>query len=240
LNWVLDGYNTPPEKDVLAEQTPNGWSPFMREGAKKAMIVMTDDDESNDDGDVPLTADAWLTALSALGPTHFGTAEAPTFTFHSIIGIAEKADPTAAYTPDEPINLEMCTGNGAVIESPGPTYQELSTRTGGLRFPLCQFPGYDAVFAAIAADVIVKADIACDFALPAPPDGLTLELDKVAVSNGDVQFGQAETSAECQADAFYIEGDRVYLCPETCDAVKANPTSGVDVLFTCDSTIIPK
>ncbi len=246
LNWILDGWSIPPENDNYAELAPMGWSPWLREGAKKAFVIMTDDDESNDDEDTPLTADAFMGELAALAPNHFGTVADPTYTFHSIIGVAEKADPTAPYMPTEPAVTTMCTGNDAVIESPGPTYQELSIRTGGLRFPICQFPGYDAVFQAIAADVIVKAEIACDFPIPPPPEGEELDLTRVAVSKKLLDgsalppYGQAATAAECQADAFYIDQaqNRIFLCPETCAALEADPAGGVDVLFTCESTII--
>jgi hypothetical protein len=150
--------------------------------------------------------------------------------------------------PNEPLVTTECKSNGAVIESYGPTYQELSIRTGGLRFPICQFPGYDAVFRAIAADVIVKSEIACDFPIPPPPAGETLDLTKVAVSKRRLDgtplapYGQAASPAECQADAFYIDEaeNRIYLCPETCAALDADPAGGVDVLFTCESTIIVK
>jgi hypothetical protein len=227
---------------------PDGWSPFMREGAKKAFVLMTDDDESNDMDETPLTVDDFMNQLSELSTVHFGTPDAPTYSFHSIIGLQEKDDPTAPYLPEEPEVTDRCTGNGAVIESSGPTYQQLSIRTGGLRFPLCQFPGYDAVFQAIAADVIVKTNIACDFEIPPPPAGQELDLEKVAISKKQIDgtplepYGQVLDPADCQAGAFYIDQteNRIFLCPEACDALKADPAGGVDVLFTCESTIIVK
>ncbi len=249
LNWILDGYLMEPTDDDYALLAPEGWSDFMRNGTKKAFVLMTDDDESNDDNPATLlTVDDFMSQLSALSPMNFGTVDEPTYSFHSIIGLKEKADPTAAYLPDEPEVTEKCTGYSAVIESPGPTYQQLSIRTGGLRFPLCQFPGYDAVFQAIAADVIVKTDIACDFAIPAPPAGQELDLEKVAISKKLIDgtaltpYGQVLAPVDCQADAFYIDRseNRIFLCPEACAALQADPAGGVDVLFTCESTIIVK
>lgn len=247
LNWILDAWSRPPEKKAYAELAPMGYSPWLRDGAKKAFIVMTDDDESNDDEDTPLTAQAFLEALTALSQ-HFGSVTEPAFIFHGIIGVAEKADPTAPYLPSEPLVTERCTGNGAKIESHGPTYQELSVRTGGLRFPLCQFQGYDAVFRAIANDVIVKSEIACDFSIPPPPMGQTLDLEKVAVStklsDGTLRapFGQVKSAEQCETDAFYIDevAQRIVLCPETCRALEVEPIAGLEVLFTCESTIIVK
>jgi hypothetical protein len=247
LDWMIDGYDTPPEDDDAADLAPNGYGEWLRAGAKKVFVVMTDDDEANDEDATPLTVQAFLAGLTAKDPAAFGTADAPKFNFHSIIGVKEKADPTAAYEPSEALVTEVCTGNGADIEATGATYQELSMLTGGLRFPLCQFPGYDAVFRAIAENVIVQSNIACEFNIPAPPAGTQLDLDKVAVrktaqGGTESQYLQAPTQADCQADAFYIDraANQVHLCPEACDAVRADPLAKVDVLFTCMSTLIVK
>ena len=236
---TLAWYNMPDDNgdDALA---PNGWGAWLRAGAKKVFIEMTDDTED-------MTSAAFTEALSALSPENFGTPEEPTFTFHSIIGIKEKANPTEAYLPSEPFEPAVCTGNGADIVNSGTVYQELSIATGGLRFPLCQFPGYDAVFQRIAENVVVTSEIACDFEIPPPPAGSTLDLGRVAVSynpeggpNTDaIEFGQAMTSADCQENAFYIENDRIYLCEEACAALQEDPFAMVDVLFKCESTIIP-
>jgi hypothetical protein len=245
LNWMIDAYDQEPEDDDAADLAPNGYGEWLRTGAKKVFVVMTDDDEANDDDDTPLTVDTFLAGLTAKDQASFGMPQTPAFIFHSIIGVLEKADPTAAYLPTEPLVTEQCEGNGADIEATGETYQELSRLTGGLRFPLCQFPGYDAVFRAIAENVIVQTNVACEFDIPEPPAGTELELDKVAVrqtrSNGmERQFLQAATPADCQADAFYIDAasNQVHLCPEACEAVRSDPESSVDVLFTCMSTII--
>jgi hypothetical protein len=247
LDWMIDAYDTPPEDDDAADLAPNGYGEWLRPGAKKVFVVMTDDDESNDDEGTPLGVEAFLAGLTAKDAAAFGTATAPTFDFHSIIGVKEKADPTAAYDATEPLVEEECTGNGADIEATGVTYQELSILTDGLRFPLCQFPGYDAVFRTIAENVIVKRNIACEFDIPPPPSGTELDLDKVAVrktaQNGtESRFMQALTAEDCQADAFYIDRTegQVHLCPEACEAVRADPQASVDVLFTCMSTLIVK
>jgi hypothetical protein len=234
---ILLWYNTPDDDgdDALA---PNGWSAWLRPGAKKVFVEMTDDNED-------MTAPQFIAALTALSAEHFGTAEAPTFTFHTIMGIKEKANPTDAYLPTEPVELATCTGNGADIVNAGPNYQELSIATGGLRFPLCQFPGYDAVFTRIAEDVIVTSNVQCDLEIPAPPAGQELDLTKVAVNfkpgdnSAPIEYGQAATSADCQENAFYIENNRIYLCDEACASLKEDPLSSVDVLFKCESTIIP-
>jgi len=120
----------------------------------------------------------------------------------------------------------------------------LSQRTGGLRFPICEFAGFNVVFQRIAEDVITRTRVACDFDIPAPPAGSTLDLEKVAVNHtkgdgsGTVQYLQAPTSADCQPDAFYIENNHVYLCPDTCAIVQADTAALVNVVFACESKII--
>jgi hypothetical protein len=46
--------------------------------------------------------------------------------------------------------------------------------------------------------------------------------------------------ADCQSNAFYIQDSRIFLCPDTCNTVQADEMASVDVLFTCQSTIIVK
>jgi len=217
-----------------ADQAPNGWSVWLRPGAKKVFLEMTDDNEN-------MPVETFLLGLTAAGPEHFGTdPEAPNLVFHSIIGVAEKATPTDPYLPTEPVTTDRCPS----VTSEGRTYQELSILTGGLRFPLCGFDAYDVVFRRIAEDVVTRVLIACDFAIPAPPPGKDLELEKVAVNytagdgSGEERFLQAQTPTDCGPDAFYIEAGRIVLCPEACSIVQADGMARVDVEFTCESTII--
>jgi hypothetical protein len=217
-----------------ADQAPLGWSAWLRPGAKKVFLEMTDDNE-----DTPVAT--FLAGLTTLAPEHFGTnPAAPNLVFHSIIGVAEKTTPTEPYLPNEPVETDRCPS----VTTEGRVYQELSILTGGLRFPICGFDAYDVVFRRIAEDVVTRVLIACDFAIPPPPAGKDLELDKVAVNytagdgSGEERFLQAQTPTDCGPDAFYIEAGRIVLCPEACAIVQADGMARVDVEFTCESTII--
>jgi hypothetical protein len=236
----LDTYEMPVDdsgREEKYDQAPLGWSAWLRPNVKKVILEMTDDNE-----DMPVAT--FVSQLTSVAPEHFGSADAPTFTFHSIIGVVEKATATDPYLPEEEIVTAICEGGGNIVENPGPVYQELSKLTGGLRFPLCEFAGFDAVFRRIAEDVVVKADIACDFAIPSPPEGTMLDLTKVAVNHvkgdgsGEVRFGQAPTLETCEPNAFYIADNRIWLCPDACTTIQNDAFSSVDVLFTCESTII--
>jgi hypothetical protein len=243
LEKVISFYHRP---DTRTELTQLGYSEWLRIGAKKVFLELSDDDEGGADDTQIYTADSFFAALVALDPAQFGKDPAkPNIVWHSIVGLQEKPNAKDAYQPDEPIAIGMCTGNADDVSSPGLVYQELSRRTGGLRFPICQFGAYDVVFNRIAEDVVTKAQVACDFALPDAPAKQTLQLDNIAVSYGTgpstpTQLKQAKTSADCQVDAFYIENSRVYLCDAACDAVKATLGASVQVLFTCESQIIVK
>jgi hypothetical protein len=235
---MLDTYLPPFDEDEQFDHAPNGWSAWLRPGAKKVFLELTDDNE-----DMPVAE--FLRQLTTMAPEHFGSDPAnPTFVFHSIIGIAEKTPATDAYLPSEPIQTGTCTSNASEVDNAGQTYQELSRLTGGLRFPLCEFNAYDVVFRTIAQDVVLTSNIACDFAVPPPPQGLTLDLANVAIQyapgNGGpaVQFGQAPAISACQPNAFYIANDRLNLCPDACSAVRRDPRANVAVLFTCESQLI--
>jgi hypothetical protein len=237
---LIDTYAPPfgSDREEKFDQAPLGWSAWLRTGAKKVVLEMTDDDE-----DMPI--DAFVSALVELGPEHFGSDPTrPTFVFHSIIGLAEKATPTSAYLPDEPVQTATCTGNDNRVVNAGESYQELSRLTGGLRFPLCQFGAYDVVFQRIAEDVVQTREIACDLSIPPAPPGLELDLNNVAIeyapggAAAPVKFGQALTVQECPSNAFYIANDRLNLCPSTCAAVRRDPVATLTVLFTCESQLI--
>jgi len=222
--------------------TKVGWSEWLRPGAKKVFLEMTDDNAK-------LSVDEFVQKLTALVPANFGTAAQLGFVFHSIIGIEQKATASEPYAPNEPIQAATCSGGGDTVANAGVGYQELSRRTGGLRFPICAFSSYDTVFRTIASDVVSGSLLACDFDIPALANGAPderLDLSKVAVAYTPggaptpSQFGQAPTLADCQADAFYIATNRIFLCPDTCRAVEADHAAKIEVLFTCDSTIIVK
>lgn len=217
---------------------PDGWSAWLRAGAKKVFLELSDDDSL-------LPADAFLSALTAAAPAQFGADPThPSLVWHSIVGVAEKAAVAEAYQPSEPVELRQCTGNLSSVFNAGSVYQELSRRTGGLRFPICQFGAYDVVFRTIAAAVVSTTRIACGFAVPSPGAGTTVDLDKVAVSytpggGGPVRvFGQVTDAATCEQDTFLAEPSGITLCPAACDAIRADPGAAIEVLFTCDSTVI--
>lgn len=236
VHETYDG-STPDEFDVAS----GGWSQWLRASARKVFLEFTDDNSEE------MTWQDFEQALFTMAPEHFGSASARNYVFHSIIGIAEKPTPTDPWLPEEPVQTGECTGNDNKVENAGPVYQELSRVTGGLRFALCQYTAYDVVFRTIAENVVTKAEVACDFAIPPPPQGRMLDLEKVAVlfdpkdGSAPSTLGQARTRDACVPNAFYIDtaAQRIALCPEACAAVRRANVPQIDVLFTCEPTILP-
>lgn len=234
---LLETYDGRLEDDF--ELAPGGWSEWLRPESQKVFVEISDDDADT-------SASEFAAELTELAPEHFGADPSQlTFVWHSIVGLAQRpnaTDPSATdpYVPADPIEESEC---GDVFNA-GTTYQELSRSTGGLRFPICAFDGYDAVFQRIATNVVQTSGGACDFAIPEPPSGRILDLDKVAVSfqpsSGEPPqlLGRVAAATDCRAGAFVVDGVGVHLCPEACDVVSADADAAVDVLFTCESTLL--
>src|SRR5690606_30647177 len=128
--------------------------------------------------------------------------------FYSIVGLANNTPANEAYQPTAPIVTGTCTP-GAVNAGLG--HQSLSVLTEGLRFPLCDTTSYDAVFQSIAEGVIAGSKVACDFPMPTPPDGETIDRSSVVVqySVGGVDapssFAKVADASACAPGAFFLD-----------------------------------
>jgi hypothetical protein len=129
---------------------PGGWSQWLRSGAQKVFLEISDADS-----DLPATQ--FAAGLGALAPEHFAGSGAPGFVFYSVVGMAEKAQPDEAYFPDEPIESAECRSTETSPDNAGEQYQTLSVLTGGLRFSLCRSEALGARLERIADDVLLRA-----------------------------------------------------------------------------------
>ena len=240
-----------PDRYGLATQ---GWKEWLRPNALKAFVMMTDDrvncglnpyykfgcsssttcfsDSSNPMG----AAQQFDAELLKMDPAMFGTVAKRNYVWYSIVGVAPNpADPSGAYKPTEPITSSKCSG--AVNTSPG--NQALSQLTGGLRFPVCEGQNFSAVFQSIAQGVIAGAKIACEFNLPDPPKGKEFDLSSVTVdytaggTTTPQNLKQVPNLAACTPGSFYIDTNRVFLCPDACNSVQQDPDAKLDVLVDC-------
>lgn len=224
---------------------PQGWAAWLRANAKKTFIMITDDNATtNLPGGAAGTAANFDTALLALDPAQFGTAQNRNYIYHSISGVVENpAGATTPWPPTAAVQTTKCTGNGGDSVNPSQEHQRLSILTGGIRYPVCQYTNYDAVFQTVAAGVISGAKVACDFDVPAPPPMKEFKLDTAQLEftpgNGGPAriFNQVADAAACTTDSFYIQNKHVYLCGTTCTDVQADSGAKIEFLLECSVII---
>jgi hypothetical protein len=244
---VLNGLDTTDEFGLH----PTGYASLLRAPAFKVFIVLTDDrvsatckNKSFDDGSSIAggtgAGDAFDSALTLPNPALFGDKVNRNYIWHSIVGLTDfdALDTTKPSPPSAPITTTKCS----TAFNPGTGYQGLSVETGGLRYPICGLD-YSAIFAAIASSTITGAALACEFEIPAPPPGKTLDLSTVVPhftpSGGGpaVDFRQVKDLASCARNGkeFYIADGKIELCPDTCAFVQSDSGGAqLDILYGCD------
>jgi hypothetical protein len=151
------------------------------------------------------------------------------------VGLTSKSNPLDPYTEFEPVVQGTC--NSSV--SPGTGYQWLSKGTGALRFPVCNYQSYDAIFQAIAAGVLELTAIPCQFDVPDPPPGQVLDLATVGLlftpGNGPQQtWTLVSGPSQCSSGRFYLQGTTVVLCPETCAVIEADTDAKIEISVSCE------
>lgn len=244
MQILLYGFANPDELGRASK----GWSEWLRQDVLKSFLVLTDgrincsyDGVTYNDGNAENHAQTVASMLDeklrTMAPEHFGALdEDRRYRFYSVVSMAPNEPPEAPYGPTDPLITTTCSETDV---NAGLGYQALSRLSGGVRFPLCQPSAFASIFRAIAEDLISGSPIECDFPIPEPPPGQVLDRKRIAVEytpsdGGDVVlFGPVEEASACQKNAFYIEGDDVRLCPETCADVRSDDAAKVRVLFDC-------
>lgn len=263
---ILDGFAKGDNSDGYTLH-PNGYGELLRKNAFKTFIFITDDRVScsdntiktEDGGNIAVsyndngTVDGGFAAAAKfdqdirnMSPSQFSDGDGGrNYVFHSIVALAPFADGGVTDAGDMnvhpstgPVTTAICTPGA---QNAGVGHQALSVMTGGLRYPTCTL-SYTTIFQAIAKGVIKSSSIACDFAVPQPPPGQTLDLDTLAVQytpggGGPIQeFSKAASEAACGNNQFWLEGGAtgtVHLCPSSCQKVKSDLESKVQVVSGC-------
>lgn len=255
---MLDTFSSPPfatNRNLVLADDPllqDGWGAHLRQDAHKAFIMIGDDevdcewgdgafDGEGDDEDIAAQFDAELTRLA---PEHFGTTDNRTYAWHSIVGIAAK-DPLDVYEPGEPLTANTCVS----AETAGTEHQALSRLSGGLRFPVCSFESYDAIFRRIAAEVLGGAQLPCSWEIPETPPGEVFDQNRVNLTftppgAEPVQLDRVGTFEECGSDSGWYYDDPanptvVNACPASCTELTNALGGRVDLLFGCQTQIAP-
>jgi hypothetical protein len=127
----------------------------------------------------------------------------------------------------------------------GRVYIDLVAQTSGVAGDLC-LQDFAPVFDALASAVIGASGLDCEWAIPAPPMGQTLQVGLVNVQYTPSTTGVAETvlhrddASACATNEGWHYDDntaptKVLACPATCDRLQADATAKIDVLFGCET-----
>jgi hypothetical protein len=246
-----------PDVRAWTPVAPTGWSAWMRPEAFKVFVEITDDNANcsmggysfNDGG----TASSGTTAaanfdraLLSLDPAQFGTSTKRNYVWHSIVGLAAKTINTTPYLATEAIILSKCASS---VPGPGTGYQALSKLTGGLRYPICNYSDFDAVFNAIATEVIEHSTASCEYRLPA--DQTTFDPQRITINYSSTHNNKETVTAltkvasqsVCIDDGWFYDDPgnptTVKLCPVACATVTADPTARVIVEIGCPAVAAP-
>lgn len=214
---------------------PGGWGQLLRAGSVKIFIAITDHESTT------LTSESFDSEIRFKLASRFPEAQEQRYVFHSIIGMAARAD-GAAWRPDEPVQTATCMPGA---QRAGERYQQLSIMTGGLRFPLCKVndadprnDDFDAIFHAIAEHVASVVSPSCSYEVPASAaQGQGILVHRPA--GGDIErLEEVESEAACgrRRDAFHRHGGRVVLCPATCDRIEPVGLGGLTFVLDCVGT----
>lgn len=144
---------------------PLGWSVWLREGALKLILTVSDDGVTcgtYGDGDSiaggTAAANAIDADLLALSPLHFGTTSHRNYVVHSLVGLDSYTVPDEPWPPSDPMTTLTCV---TAIAS-GTGHQGLSILTEVLRFPVCSTTEYDQFFDAVSLETIALVPLFSD------------------------------------------------------------------------------
>ncbi len=205
--------------------TYNEWRHMIRDNAVKHVLVVSDDGDD-------WTSEDFHTRFTALD-SRFAD-----FRFHGIYSFLSKEDACAVSRDDPCCTYAAPDGEGAV-------YRQLVQMTGGVSGNMC-LQDFDPVFDELAGAVIASAKLNCQWAIPEPPEGQSLEPDFVNVeyTDGDgniFSFGRIASSEDCSRveHAWYYDQPNspstIHVCPQTCNWIQGQIAAKMEVKFGCET-----
>jgi hypothetical protein len=210
----------------------------LRPNATKTIAVVSDDDSA-------ISASQFTTSLLALDP--------PTFVDFKFDAIVSFTEPLCFPFPSCPAD-PCCLQNGLcqpLAADEGKVYKDLVMQTQGVSGNLC-LQDFQPVFDDMATAVVSGASISCDYEIPDPPEGETLDPGLVNVHH--TPGGSTDSNpilfvpgglGDCgpQGGWYYDDPQNpttIHMCPATCTALQGDPGSQVDVVFGCTTESVPK
>jgi hypothetical protein len=226
--------------DIALSELRN-YQRFLRPDAAVHFVFVTDNDSAY--GGQLTGADARAmqfrsAMMSALGKD---------FTSHTVSSEGPIACTNLDCTFDP--NLLICAfiGLGCGASAPGATYWRLAEATNGLTVSICE-QDWTKVFEPLKAKVIEGAPLPCEYHIPPPPSGESLDTALVNVgwrapdATQEEIFPRAGNAASCAgASAWYYDDPatpgRILLCPEACQ--RASALGGtMNIAFGCRTVVL--
>jgi len=202
------------------------WKDFLRTGAAKVIIPITDDNSVAGTGTYyGISATDFDTRMLSKPGYPFGTKSKRNYVVYPIMG-----------APAYPAETPKC-GTNAVNE--GPEYVALAKLTKGKWFPIC-LTNFAPVFTEMAKTIATR--VACELVIPAPPTGEKLDPAKVNVTytpsgGGSATVVKKDDSLPCEGGAngwqYNSDNTKILLCGDACKTVQADLGAKVTVEFGC-------
>ncbi len=157
---------------------------------------------------------------------------------NNINAIGELVEEYASVVPTYVIGVGTAVNNLNKIAEKGGTKEAIRIDVGNPTETQKQF--------ADTIDAIRRKSLSCELAIPQPPDGQTLDLNKVNVSYTPSGGTKQALSydAKCGAGGWRFDDEasptKIVLCDSVCDSIKADPRGRVAVEFGCARRDGPK
>lgn len=218
--YTLAGVDSNNALQVMLDLYPT-YSSFLRPNAPLHFVVVTDDESF-------LAGDQFRTQMEMVA--------GKPFIFHAIA--SEDAPGPCVGACGIPF---VC---GAF--APGIQYYALADATGGQKSSICA-ADWSTVFGPLQDAVISSVPLPCDYAIPPPPDGETLDPTKVNMeftaqgTTTPMILPRAPSEAECMANAAWFYDNpaaptQLRLCPAACDLAQGGGT--VNIAFGCETVVV--
>lgn len=219
--------------DLVLQHYP-AYRDFLRANAAKVFLWITDDESRE------YSADEFRDALAALEPEGMFDVQI----HNAIVG----------FYGDTPASWSS-PGAGAcsTLARVGATYLRLANCLtdgneaiegcrSGSQARVCE-TDWTTIFEDMARGIVEGVPVVCEFAVPEPPAGLTLNLDDIGVTylSGEevrAELDRVAGEGACTDNGWYFDDPvaptTMSLCPEACRTVQADPDARLDIALGCD------
>jgi hypothetical protein len=191
---------------------------FLRPSATLHFVIVTDDESNMKQADFQ---------------TQMKTLASKSFIAHSIV--SESVDGRACIGA---CGLPLLCG----AANPGLEYLALSEATGGQKSSIC-VSDWSTVFEPLKAKVIESAPLPCDYAVPTPPAGASLDPTRVNVDillggSGSKTLPRAKSAEACSsAEAWFYDDPKqpklIQMCPAACTSISKG--GSIEITLGCET-----